>query len=110
LRGARTRKRLKMQNMRLLQQMQEKLLKAQEELGNEVVEGTAGGGAVKVAMTGHQKVQSVTIDPEVVDPEDVEMLQDLVFAAINEAVTKSHELATKRLGSVTGGMKIPGLM
>ncbi|HEX2923681.1 MAG TPA: YbaB/EbfC family nucleoid-associated protein [Chloroflexota bacterium] len=99
-----------MQNMRLLQQMQEKLLKAQEELGNEVVEGTAGGGAVKIAMTGHQKVQSVTIDPEVVDPEDVEMLQDLVAAAINEAVSKSHELATKRLGSVTGGMKIPGLM
>ncbi len=99
-----------MQNMRLLQQMQEKLLKAQEELGNEVVEGTAGGGAVKIAMTGHQKVQSVTIDPEVVDPEDVEMLQDLVAAAVNEAVSKSHELATKRLGSVTGGMKIPGLM
>jgi len=99
-----------MQNMRLLQQMQEKLLKAQEELGNETVEGTAGGGAVKIAMTGHQKVQSVTIDPEVVDPEDVEMLQDLVTAAVNEAVSKSHELATKRLGSVTGGMKIPGLM
>ncbi len=99
-----------MQNMRLLQKMQEKLLKAQEELGNETVEGTAGGGAVKIAMTGHQKVQSVTIDPEVVDPEDVEMLQDLVTAAVNEAVSKSHELATKRLGSVTGGMKIPGLM
>jgi nucleoid-associated protein EbfC len=99
-----------MQNMRLLQKMQEKLLKAQEELGNETVEGTAGGGAVKIAMTGHQKVQSVTIAPEVVDPEDVEMLQDLVTAAVNEAVSKSHELATKRLGSVTGGMKIPGLM
>ncbi len=99
-----------MQNMRLLQQMQERLLKAQEELGNETVEGTAGGGAVKIVMSGHQKVQSVTIDPEVVDPEDVEMLQDLVAAAVNEAVNKSHELASKRLGSVTGGMKIPGLM
>jgi DNA-binding YbaB/EbfC family protein len=99
-----------MQNMRLLQQMQERLLKAQEELGNETVEGTAGGGAVKIVMTGHQKVQSVAIDPEVVDPEDVEMLQDLVAAAINEAVNKSHELAGKRLGAVTGGMKIPGLM
>jgi len=99
-----------MQNMRLIQQMQEKLMKAQEELGNESVEGTAGGGAVRIVMTGHQKVQSVTIDPEVVDPEDVEMLQDLVAAAVNDAVQKSHELATKRLGAVTGGMKIPGLM
>ncbi len=99
-----------MQNMRLLQQMQERLLKAQEELGNETVEGTAGGGAVKIVMSGHQKVQAVAIDPEVVDPEDVEMLQDLVAAAVNEAVNKSHELASKRLGAVTGGMKIPGLM
>ncbi len=99
-----------MQNMRLIQQMQERLLKAQEELGNETVEGTAGGGAVKIVMSGHQKVQSVTIDPEVVDPEDVEMLQDLVAAAVNEAVNKSHELASKRLGALTGGMKIPGLM
>ncbi len=99
-----------MQNMRLLQQMQERLMKAQEELGNETVEGTAGGGAVTIVMTGHQKVQSVTIDPEVVDPDDVEMLQDLVAAALNEAVNKSHELASKRLGALTGGFKIPGLM
>ena len=99
-----------MQNMRLLQQMQERLMKAQEELGNETVEGTAGGGAIKILMTGHQKVQSVKIDPEVVDPEDVEMLQDLMVAAINEAVSKSHELASKRLGALTGGMKMPGLM
>src|SRR5512142_3358732 len=99
-----------MQNMRLIQQMQERLARAQQELGNETVEGTAGGGAIKIVMSGHQKVQSVTIDPEVVDPEDVEMLQDLVAAAINEAVSKSHELAAKRLGARTGGMKIPGLM
>jgi nucleoid-associated protein EbfC len=99
-----------MQNMRLLQQMQERLAKAQEELGNETVEGTAGGGAVTVVMTGHQKVRSVTINPEVVDPEDVEMLQEMVAAAINEAVSKSHELAGKRLGAITGGLKIPGLM
>src|SRR5512133_384047 len=99
-----------MQNMRLLQQMQERMMKAQEELGNETVEGTAGGGAVTIVMTGHQKVQSVTIDPEVVDREDVEMLQDLVAAALNEAVNKSHELASKRLGALTGGLKIPGLM
>jgi DNA-binding YbaB/EbfC family protein len=99
-----------MQNMRLIQQMQERLAKAQEELGNEVVEGTAGGGAVKIVMTGHQKVQSVTIDPEVVDPADVEMLQELMTAAINEAVSRSHELAAKRMGALTGGLKIPGLM
>jgi DNA-binding YbaB/EbfC family protein len=99
-----------MQNMRLLQQLQERMAKAQEELGNEIVEGTAGGGAVKIVMTGHQKVQSVAIDPEVVDPEDVEMLQDLVMAAISEAVAKSQELASKRLGALTGGLKIPGLM
>ena len=98
-----------MQNLRLLQQMQERLAKAQEDLGKETVEGTAGGEAVKVVMSGHQKVQSVTIDPEVIDPEDVEMLQDLMVAAINEAVAKSHELASKRLGAITGGLKIPGL-
>jgi DNA-binding YbaB/EbfC family protein len=98
-----------MQNMRLLQQMQERLAKAQEELGKEVVEGTAGGGAVKIVMSGHQKVQSVVIDPEVVDPADVEMLQDLMVAAINEAVGRSHELASKRMGALTGGLKIPGL-
>jgi len=99
-----------MQNLRLLQQMQERLAKAQESLGSETVEGTAGGGAVRIVMSGHQKVQSVTIDPEVVDPEDVEMLQDLMVAAINEAVSKSHELASKRLSAATGGFKIPGLM
>lgn len=99
-----------MQNMKLLQQMQSRLAKIQEELGNETVEGTAGGGAVKIQMTGHQKVQSVTFDPEVVDPEDVEMLQDLVAAAINEAVSKSQEMAGQRLGAITGGLKIPGLM
>lgn len=99
-----------MQNMKLLQQMQSRLAKIQEELGNETVEGTAGGGAVKIQMTGHQKVQSVTFDPEVVDPEDVEMLQDLVAAAINEAVAKSQEMAGQRLGAITGGLKIPGLM
>ena len=98
-----------MQNIRILQQMQARLAKAQEELANETVEGTAGGGAIKIVMTGHQRVQSVTIDPEVVDPGDVEMLQDLVAAAVNEAISKSQELAGKRLGAATGGLKIPGL-
>jgi|SRR3990172_5095751 len=97
-------------NPNLIRQMQQKLLKAQEDLGNETVEVSAGGGAVKIVMTGHQKVQSVTLAPEVVDPNDVEMLQDLLLTAMNDAVAKSHELATKRMGAITGGLKIPGLM
>jgi len=90
--------------------LQQKLAKIQEELGNEMVEASAGGGAVIVVATGHQKIQSVKISPEVVDPEDVEMLQDLIIAATNEALDKSRELAASRLGAVTGGLKIPGLM
>jgi nucleoid-associated protein EbfC len=96
--------------MAMFQQMQAKMLKMQEELAKETVEGTAGGGAVTVTMTGQMKAQSVTIDPEVIDPDDVDILQDLVVAAINEAVTKSQELQAKRLSAITGGMKIPGLM
>lgn len=97
-------------NPNLIKQMQQKLLKAQEDLGNETIEASAGGGAVTIVMTGHQKVQSVTIAPEVVDPNDIEMLQDLLLTAFNEAVAKSHELAAKRMGAVTGGLKIPGFM
>ncbi|MCL5257348.1 MAG: YbaB/EbfC family nucleoid-associated protein [Chloroflexi bacterium] len=97
-------------NLKMLQQMQNRMMKIQEELGQETVEATAGGGAVTVVMTGHQKVQSVKIDPEVLDPEDVEGLEDLLVAAFNEAVTKSQELASKRMAEVTGGIKIPGLM
>jgi DNA-binding YbaB/EbfC family protein len=95
--------------MRQMQQMQQRLVKIQEELAVETVEGSAGGGAVTVTMTGQQKVQGIKIDPSVVDPEDVEMLQDLVLAAFNEAHTKSQQLAEQRLGALTGGMKIPGL-
>jgi DNA-binding YbaB/EbfC family protein len=73
------------------------------------VEVTAGGGAITVAITGHQRVQSITIDPEVVDPEDVEMLQDLVVAAVNEAIEKSQNLASERLSDLTGGLGLPGL-
>jgi len=94
----------------MIQQLQARLAKIQEELGNETVEASVGGGAVSVVMTGHQKVQSVKIAPEVVDPEDVPMLEDLVVAAVNEAVEKSRELVNRRLGALTGGMKIPGLM
>ncbi len=92
-----------------LQAMQQQMLEAQEALGDKTVEVSAGGGAVVVVMTGHQKLQSITIDPEVVDPEDVEMLQDLIVAAINEAVDASQNLAADELGSITGGLNLPGL-
>ncbi len=93
-----------------MQQMQARLAKIQEELGSETVEASVGGGIVTVVMTGHQQVESVTIDPEALDPEDVETLQDLMVAAFNEALRKSQELAGQRLGALTGGLKIPGLM
>jgi nucleoid-associated protein EbfC len=92
-----------------LRDMQARLQKIQEELAEATVEGTAGGGAVKVVMTGQQRVQAVTLDPGAVDPEDVEMLQDMIVAAANEALAKSQELAAQRLGALTGGLKIPGL-
>jgi DNA-binding YbaB/EbfC family protein len=92
-----------------LQAMQDQMLEAQEALGEKTVEITSGGGAVKVVMTGHQKLQSLTIDPEVVDPEDVEMLQDMIIAAVNEAVEASQNLAAEEMGSITGGLNIPGL-
>jgi nucleoid-associated protein EbfC len=94
---------------RAMQQMQARMLKIQEELANETVETTAGGGAVVVKITGQLKIQEVKIDPEVVDPDDVEMLQDLVLAAMNDAIAKSQELQSKRLSVLTGGLKIPGL-
>ncbi|MFQ5341027.1 MAG: YbaB/EbfC family nucleoid-associated protein, partial [Anaerolineae bacterium] len=84
------------QMMKQLQKLQEEMLKAQEELGGETVEVTVGGGVVKVVMTGHQKLQAVEIDPDVLDPDDVEMLQDLVVAAVNEAVDKSQQMASDR--------------
>jgi hypothetical protein len=92
-----------------LQAMQKQMLEAQEALGEKTVEVTAGGGAIKVVMTGHQKLQSITIDPEVVNPEDVEMLQDLIMAAVNEAVETSQNLAADEMGTITGGLNIPGL-
>lgn len=94
----------------MIQQLQARLVKIQEELANETVEASVGGGAVTVVMTGHQKVRSVKISPDAVDPEDVATLEDLIVAAVNEAVEKSRELANQRLGALTGGMKIPGLM
>jgi DNA-binding YbaB/EbfC family protein len=95
--------------LRQAQQLQARLAKAQEELEGVVVEASAGGGAVKVVITGKLKIQSVEISPDAVNPEDVEMLQDLVMAATNEAIDKAQEMAQSRLSAITGGMKIPGL-
>jgi len=97
------------QMMKQVKKMQEQMLKAQEALGEKTVEGTAGGGVVTVSMNGHKKLISVEIKPEAVDPEDVEMLQDLVLTAVNDALTKADELANADMGKYTGGMKIPGL-
>ena len=92
-----------------LRRLQEDMANTQAALGDETVEATAGGGAIKVVMTGHQRIQSLTIDPEVVNPEDVEMLQDLVVVAVNEAIEKSQNLAAERMSGLTAGLGIPGL-
>lgn len=91
------------------QEMQNKLARAQEELASLTVEGSSGGGAVKIVMTGQQNVQSVKIAPEAVDPKEVELLEDMILAALNDAQQKSQEMAQKKLSSIAG-MKIPGLM
>jgi len=97
-------------NPNMMKQFQQKIAKIQEQLGNETVEGTAGGGVVTVTMTGHQRVVGVRIAPDVIDPSDPGMLEDLITAAVNEAVDKCQELISKRMGAVYGGLKIPGLM
>ena len=96
--------------VRQAQELQAKLAKAQQELAEMTVEASSGGGVVKVTMDGQQNVRSVTISPDVMAGSDVEMLQDLVMTAVNEAMKKSQELATSRLGSLANGLKIPGLL
>ena len=96
--------------MQQAQQLQARLAKAQEDLANLTLEVSSGGGAVKVTIDGQQKIKSIKISKEVVNPEDVEMLEDLVLSAVTEAIAKSQEAASKQLGALTGGMKIPGLM
>ena len=95
--------------MARLQQMQEQVLKAQEELNEQTVDGSAGGGAVSIAVTGGLKVQSLKIAPEVVDPDDIEMLEDLVTAAVNEALQKVQALQMQQLGGLAGqfGIGLP---
>ena len=95
--------------MKQAQKLQADMERLQEELGNQTVEGTAGGGMVKAVVTGKQEVVSIEIEKEVVDPEDVEMLQDLVTAAVNEALRKSRDMMTEQMTKLTGGINIPGL-
>ncbi|TME26924.1 MAG: YbaB/EbfC family nucleoid-associated protein [Chloroflexi bacterium] len=94
---------------KMAREMQANMAKAQEELAAATVEGTAGGGAVVIVLTGTQDIKSIRIQKDAVDPEDVETLQDLVVAAFTDALKKSRELAAQRLGGVTGGLKIPGM-
>jgi nucleoid-associated protein EbfC len=94
---------------RMAMQMQQEMARVQEELETLTVDGSAGGGVVRATVTGKQELVSVTIDPSAVDPEDVEMLQDLVTSAVNEALRASQDLAAHKMQAVTGGLKIPGL-
>lgn len=96
--------------MKQAQKLQKKMLKMQEELATKTVEATAGGGMVKVIANGSQKIEAITLEPEVVDPEDIEMLQDLILAATNDALNKSQEMVSAQMGKLTGGMNIPGMM
>ncbi len=93
--------------MRQAQQIQKQMLRLQEELESSTVEATVGGGVVTAVVSGKMKVESITIDPDVVSPEDVDMLQDLVIAAVNEALDKAQQLASQRMGALTGGMNLP---
>jgi DNA-binding YbaB/EbfC family protein len=95
--------------MKEAQKLQEKMLAMQEEIAKRKVEATAGGGMVTVEVNGKQEILSIKIDPEVINKDDAQMLEDLVLAACNEALRKSRELVQQELGKLTGGMKIPGL-
>ena len=96
--------------MKQAQKMQAKMAEMQEQLKDEILEASAGGGTVKVTITGDLVVKSITIDPSAVDPDDVELLQDMTTAAVNEALRSAQELAQRRMAEITGGMNIPGLM
>ena len=94
---------------RMAQQMQQEMLRIQGELETLTVDGSAGGGVVKAVVSGKQELVSVTIDPAAVDPDDVDMLQDLIVAAINDALGNSRRIAEEKMSAVTGGLKIPGM-
>jgi len=95
--------------MKQAQKLQTQMMKLQEELAEKTVESSSGGGMVKVIANGRQQIVSIQIEKEVVDPEDVEMLQDLVLAAANDALAKAQEMVSSEMGKLTGGLNIPGL-
>jgi len=96
--------------MKQAQKLQTQMLRLQEEMAEKTVEATAGGGMIKVIANGRQQILSIQIEKEVVDPDDVEMLQDLVLAAVNDALQKSQEMISTEMSKLTGGLNIPGLM
>ncbi len=96
--------------MKQAQQLQNKMEKLQEEMATKTIEASAGGGMVKAVANGRQQIVSVSIEKEVVDPEDVEMLQDLIVAAINDALSQAQQMVNEEMNKLTGGMNIPGLM
>jgi len=96
--------------MKQAQQLQTKMAKLQDEMADKTIEASAGGGMVKVIANGKQEIVSIHIEKEVVDPEDVEMLQDLIQAAVNEALVQSQKMVTEQMNKLTGGMNIPGMM
>lgn len=95
--------------MRQVQKMQQEMERIQDETSQEVVNVTSGGGMVKLAINGALEVQGITIAPEVIDPDDVEMLQDLILAAVNEGIQKAQAMMSDRMSALTGGLGIPGL-
>src|SRR5450755_5132770 len=102
--------RMSMANLqRMAQQMQQEMLRVQDELATATVDGSAGGGVVKAVVTGKQELVSVTIDPSAVDPADVEMLQDLIVAAVNDALRAARDLSDAKMAAVTGGLRLPGM-
>jgi nucleoid-associated protein EbfC len=96
--------------MKQAQKMQAKMAEMQEELKSETLEASAGGGMVRVVITGDMQVRELVIDPAAIDTDDIEMLQDMIVAAVNEAIRSAQELASRRMGEITGGMNVPGLM
>ena len=97
-------------NMKMIQQMQNRLTKIQQELEETIVEGTAGGGAVTARVTASKNFEGIKLDPSAVDPNDVEMLEDLITAAIQDAMNRAAEVSEEKMSALTGGIKIPGLM
>ena len=97
-------------NMKMIQQMQRRLESIQVELAETIVEGSAGGGVVRAQVTGAREFRGISIDPSAVDPDDVEVLEDLITVAIQDAMARATAMAEEKMGALTGGMKIPGLM